>query len=381
MIGALRKLRHATAWLRQRAAEHLPSVVVFALIAFIAVAAAGYGSWWRLVAEEVRANAIAFQAEQRQLGRELTWDGIRTEGFPYRVETTLSTLHFMAPDRGAAYDGDRVVVHVEPLALHRVAVSLEGQQHFFYAKERWIETNVRADRAILSLSERSGDQHVALDVERLTGAAKVDATDFKFIVEKANGGVSVRSDDKGGSWRRVELAARLENIALLGDFELPLGPSIGLLEIDAGGRLPSQALDASASALLAAWRREGTPIELKRFELEWGGVSVGATGAFTLDANGLPEGSLRLKLGNHPRILELLETLGWITHETRVAAKPLLDVFAFVGKDAQRRITVPLSIRNGEIYLGPARVGTFNPPTASAQLMTTPSETPASIGP
>ena len=379
MSGILEQVGKIGSWVRRRAAAQLSIVFIFVPIALIALGLAGYGWWWRVVADEVRANTLAFQAGQRDLGRELTWDAFKIEGFPYRVESRLSTLHFTAPDRGAAFNSDRIVVHVQPLALNRVVFSLEGEQEFLYTKERLIDTKARADKALMSLVGVKGEQRVELDIERLTGKATIDEADFNFIVEAAQGGLNIADPDEQGL-PRVELAARFVNIALRG-LDLPLGPTIELFEIDAAAKLPAELTQASATALIAEWRRMGTPIELKKFEFEWGGISVAATGVFTIDVNTQPEGTFRLKLGNHPRILELLEARGWITRETHLAAKPVLDVLAFFSGDAKRRVSVPLKIKSGEIFLGPARVATLNPPSESAQLAPLPSAIPVSAAP
>jgi len=378
--GILERLRRTGRWIGQRAAANAQVVFIFIPITLLALAIAAYGWWWGIVADNLRAEAVAFQAAQRDLGRALTWDALKIEGFPYRVDATLSLLDFTAPDRGATWKGERVVVHVPPLSRNRIDVALEGQQYFFYAKDRWIETNARADKALVSLTSNASAQRVGIDIERLTGKAKYDATDVNFIVERAVGGLNLTDATGSDKMPRVEIAAELKNIALQG-LDLPLGPSIALIQIDAGAKFPSELPQASATTLFAEWRRRGTPIQLKKFELEWGGISVGAVGEFTLDANTLPEGSLRLKLGNHARILELLEANGWITRETRVAAKPVLDVLAFISGDTQRRVSVPLKIKNGDVFLGPARVATLNATATSAQLGPLPLAEPASAGP
>ncbi len=347
---------------------HLALIAIFVPIALIVLAFGGYGMWWRTVADNVREQVAQYQALQRKLGRDVTWDSFAIDGFPYRLDATLNTLHFTAPDRGSAWDGERIVVRVPPLALGRVAISFEGQQHYFYARERWIETNARADKALLTLkSAGDGRELIKLDIERLTGKAKLDETDFNFIVDAAVGGFSVAKAGEG--LPRVEATARLENVALQGTFDLPLGSSIQLIDIDAGLELPARMPDPSLGALVAAWRQTGTPIDVHRFELEWGGVSVGGSGTFTLDANALPQGRFRLTLGNHPRILELLEAYGWINAEKRATAKKVLDVLAFMSGDKQRRVTVPLRIDKGDIYVGPVKIATLMPsPTAEVRI-------------
>jgi hypothetical protein len=149
---------------------------------------------------------------------------------------------------------------------------------------------------------------------------------------------------------------------------LPLGPAIQFVDVAARLDLPGKLQEPSLPALLSELKRTGATVELKRFALNWGGVSVEGTGAFKLDQNALPDGQFNLKLGNHPRILELLEAHGWLSAETRATAKKVLDVLAFMSGDKQRRVPVPLRIQNGIVYAGPAKIATLLPaPTASVQ--------------
>jgi hypothetical protein len=358
--------------LKQRFAElrsHGPVLAILVPLAFVAIAAGGYGLWWRTIADNVRDRVMALQAKQKLLGREVSWDSFAVAGFPYRVETTIGAVHFTAPDRGSAWDGERVVVTVPPLAADRLTISLEGQQHYFYAREQWIETNATADKALVTLSSGAeGRQRVEVAIRKLTGKAKLDANDFNFIVDEASGGVLL-VPEKGARKAPpdVEVTAKLENVALQGGFDLPLGPAIQTIDVAAGLKLPPGVTEPSLPVLLGALRRSGAPIALKRFQVNWGGVSVEGSGTFKLDENSLPDGTFFLKLGNHPRILELLEGHGWISAETRASAKKVLDVFAFMSGDKQRRVPVPLRIEKGVVYAGPAKIATLLPqPTASA---------------
>lgn len=362
MSGVLLRLRQAWDWVRGYTRARLSMVLVVLPIALVALLIAGYGWWWRVVADGVRQNVAAFQTEQAALGRQLVWDSFAVEGFPYRIETTVTAPRYTAPDHGTQWTGERVVVHVQPLALNRAVVSLEGLQHFFYGSDgRWIQTDGRADKALVTIASADGSLSVGIDVVRLTGKATIDSSDYNLIVEAGDAAVKWSEGDAGEALSRVDFLVRLKNVALQGKIDLPLGRNIGLFEIDAGLKLPTDVSEPSALAMFAAWRISGTPIDLRRLELDWGGVRVSASGTFTLDAQSLPEGRFQLKLGNHPRILELLRTYGWITAETHAMAKPVLDVLAFASGDPERRISVPLRIERGVVYLGPARVATLLP--------------------
>lgn len=341
---------------------------VLVTIALFALLLAAYGWWWRVVADGIRQNALAFQTEQTSLGRELTWSAFTVKGFPYRVETTISAPRFTAPDRGTEWRGERVVVNVQPLALNRAVFSLDGLQHFFYGKEgRWFQTEGRADKAQVTIATDRGVQNIGVDVEGLTGKATIDSDDFNVIVEDAKVNLDLSEANERELMARVELVLELENAAVQGRIDLPLGPTVSLFAIDAGLKFPTNIADASAATLLAAWRTTETPVDLRRFELNWGGIKVLVSGEFKLDAQSLPEGHFQVKLGNHPRILELLEAYGWITKETHSVAKPVLDLLAFASGDPERQISFPLRITKGDVYLGLVPVAKLQPPAPPAQ--------------
>lgn len=331
-------------------------------IAIIAIGLAAYGWWWRVLADRVHETVTQIQNEQKLLGRNLEWSAFEIGGFPYLVDATLSKARLLAPDMGTVWDGERVVVRLRPLSLNSIKVSLEGQQHFFHVSNgRWIEADARADTALLSARSKDTSQSVSAEFERLTGKGKLDASDFHFILERGTAGASLSAPDAASALPRLDLVAHVDNLGLQGQIELPLGPSIESFDMDIGIKLPVKIPTASLEALVAEWRETETPVEIRRFSFDWGGVSFAAVGELRLDARDLPDGHLRLTLGNHARILELLQTYGLITKETHAAAKPVLDVLAFVSGDPKRKISVPLRFSNGDVFLGPARIMTIQP--------------------
>lgn len=350
----------AGAWLVRQIGRRWKATLLLLPIAVIAIGLAAYGWWWRVLAERVHDSVTQIQSEQKLLGRNLEWNAFEIGGFPYLVDATLSKARLLAPDIGSVWDGERVVVRLRPLSLNSIKISLEGQQHFFHVSNgRWIEVDARADTALLSARSKDTSQSVSAEFERLTGKGKLDASDFHFILERGTAGVSLSAPDGVSALPRLDLAAHVDNLGLQGQIELPLGSSIESFDIDVGIKLPEKLPTASVQALFAAWRATQTPIDIRQFAFEWGGVSLSAIGEIRLDAKDLPEGHLRLTLGNHARILELLEAYGLITKETHATAKPVLDVLAFVSGDPKRKISVPLRFSNGDVFLGPARVMTM----------------------
>lgn len=336
-------------------------------IAVLALALAGYGWWWRFLADRVRESAVQLQASQIALGRNLEWNSFEISGFPYLVDTSITKARLMAPDLGVVWDGEKLNIRLRPFSLNKVAVSLEGVQHVFYVGDgRWIEADAEADKALLKVSGRDGVQKLSVDIERLTGKGRLDASDFNFILESASLAAVLAPADTHSPLPRVDLGAHVSNVGLQGNLDFPLGPTIEKFDIDVGFQLPAKLPISSSQALWSAWRKTDTPIDVREFAFEWGGISVAAVGTLKVDASERPEGRLKLTLGNHSRILELLENGGWITKETHAAAKPVLDVLSFVSGDPRRRITVPLKFENGDVYLGPARIMTIQPQASAS---------------
>ncbi len=332
-------------------------------VAALALGLAGYGVWWRLLADSVQDSLSTIQNEQKALGRNLEWNALTVDGFPYMVDATLSKLRLLAPDIGAVWDGERVVVRLRPLSPGSIRISLEGPQHFFHvANGRWIEGDVVADKALFSGRSKDRMQSVTAEIERLTGKGKLDASDFSFILERGTAGLALNAAEGNASLPRLDISAQITNLALQGQVVLPLGPSIEQFSLDVGVSLPKTLPVATVDAIVQAWRATGTPIEIRAFSFDWGGVHLSATGEILLNGQGLPEGYLKLTIGNHSRMLQVLEEMGWISSETHARAKPILDVMAFVSGDPKRKISVPLRFAGGDVYLGPARLLTLQAP-------------------
>lgn len=353
----LARLRDLWSWLRRQALQRWRGVVILIPVAGIALGLAGYGLWWRLLADRIQTTLSGIQTEQTALGRNIEWSALTIGGFPYMVDATLSKTRLLAPDIGTVWDGERVVVRLRPLSPGSIKISLEGPQHFLHvANGRWIEGDVQADKALLSGRSKDGLQSVSAEFERLTGKGKLDAVDLTFILEQGRAGLALNATEGARGLPLLNVSAQMTNLALSGQIALPLGPSIETFEIDLGLSLPKTLPVATVDAIIAAWRAAATPLEIRTFALDWGGVHLSATGELLVNSQGLPEGHMTLTIGNHSRLLQVLEEVGWISADTRARAKPILDVMAFVSGDPKRKISVPLRFADGDVYLGPARV-------------------------
>ena len=264
-LGKLRGHFLATLlWSASRIRLHFRAVLLLVPVALLALGLAGYGWWWRVVAERVRSSASEIQIQQRTLGRNIEWDALNVGGFPYQIEATLTKARLLAPDTGTALNSERIILRTHPLALNRISIALEGEQHFFHvAQGRWIEADARADQALIEAVQSGLSDRVTLDLVQLTGKGKLDASDFNFIVERASGSAQVTTDDGPDGNTKVELASTVSNVALQGNLPLPLGPAIELVDVDLGFQLPKD-LEVAPSAAALAFTPLGPTIIARR---------------------------------------------------------------------------------------------------------------------
>ena len=339
----------AWGWLRVAFA----GVRLFIPIAVIALLLTGYTWWWQQVANSIRFGAGQFQSDQHAQGREAQWDSLDVSGFPYRVEAQFASPRITAPDRGIAWDGKAVALHIEPLSPRHISLSFDGHQHVLYVKDgRLIEGGADANKAQVDIvAGMHGTDQVTVEVEGLSGQGDYNSQHVELVVQSASASADVESSDPDATTAPIALTATLNNIALRGDIALPLGPTITLIDLKAHLRYPSLAPEGAAPSLVSAWRETDTPIQIEAFKLDWGGVTVEAHGDVKLDAQTRPEGRLRLKVGNHRRLLEVLKAQGWISAEAEPNIDAALNTLAFMSGDPERRIDVSVNLSGGFAYL------------------------------
>jgi hypothetical protein len=107
---------------------------------------------------------------------------------------------------------------------------------------------------------------------------------------------------------------------------------------------------------LAAWRDDGGTLEVNSFDLGWGTLQLGAKGTLALDAGLQPIGALTALLRGYNEIIDALVTGGSLRAGDAALAKIALGLLAKEGPDGNYEISAPLTLQNGYVFLGPARL-------------------------
>jgi hypothetical protein len=135
----------------------------------------------------------------------------------------------------------------------------------------------------------------------------------------------------------------------------PLGDAINELDFAATekGAIPSGKL----ADALAGWRDAGGKIELDNLRLKWGALDATATGTIALDQELQPTGGFSGAIQGYDQILTALVQNGQMRASDAGLARIALTLLAKTGPDGKPEIRTAFTIQNGQMFLGPAKLG------------------------
>jgi hypothetical protein len=135
----------------------------------------------------------------------------------------------------------------------------------------------------------------------------------------------------------------------------PLGDTIDELGFGATvkGAIPSGKL----ADAVAAWRDAGGTIELDNLRLKWGALNATATGTIGLDQELQPTGGFSGAIQGYDQILTALVQNGQMRASDAGLARIALTLLAKAGPDGKPEIRTAFTIQNGQMFLGPAKLG------------------------
>src|SRR5216683_1331251 len=281
--------------------------LIVAIVMLLLVAAtASYAGYWFYIAGRLPEVIAAWAEGRRADGYSVRWDSLAVGGFP---------ASFRVPLAGAAFAGAR------PLPFQTAAATVIGEARPWNLR-RW---RVNAPQGARVEAPSEGDT---------VAAAALDAT------------VAIGADDA-----TVALAAH----------QIVGGGAAAALRIataDAQLVLPARAP--------ADHRQDGARLTLRLMGIAVPRAvpSLGATvDAVTLSGalkGAVPAGQLRQALTasieNHDAVIDAAVAGGTLRADDASLAKVLLGLMVKPGIDGKKQLTLPVTLQNRRLYLGPAQI-------------------------
>jgi hypothetical protein len=145
--------------------------------------------------------------------------------------------------------------------------------------------------------------------------------------------------------RQLKLASATP---ILGDTIDELALALNVKGAVPGGRLVQA---------ISEWRDAGGTIELDNLQVKWGDLGSTASGTIALDRELQPIGGFSGAIQGYDQILAALVQSGRMRAAEAGLARLALAMLAKAGPDGKPAITTAFTIQNGQMFLGPAKLG------------------------
>jgi hypothetical protein len=318
-----------------------------AVLALPVVLVGAYTVYWLIVAGEVKDGVSTWAHAQRARNIEVSWRDIHVGGFPfaYRVGLENAVLH----------DG-----RVTPPPELRIPALEAAARPWNFA-----DWQLTAPEGI-SASLAGAGERPPLKVAAKT-AAGVLFTDeeagtalwlrLRDIDAEAGARVPISSAD---AWVTLPPRSAVGIAVDLRQMQLPgMSPVLGntIDELAFGVTFKGNFPGGKLAEAVSAWRDSGGTIELDNLQLKSHGLSASGTGTIALDRELQPIGGFSGAIEGYDQILAALVQSGHLRASDAGLARLALALLAKAGPDGKPMIATGFTIQNGQMYLGPARLG------------------------
>jgi hypothetical protein len=324
------------------------------VVALLLVLFGAYTVYWLVVARRITDGVAAWAQTERAEKIDATWERIGVEGFPFvcRVELENAVLR----------DG-RLTPSPE---LRIPALSASARPWDVTTWQLMTPAGLSAvlagggERPPLKLAVHTAAGVLMADPEAGTSlwlnlVDVIAEASEKVPIAAADAWVSLpakspRSHDDP----TLGVALDLHQVQLPGMTSV-LNDTIDELAfgITVKGAVPSGKLAQAVSE----WRDAGGTVELDNLRLNWGGVGATASGTIALDRELQPIGGFSGAIEGYDQILTGLVQNGRMRAADAGLARLALAMLAKAGPDGKPEIKTAFTIQNGQMFLGPAKLG------------------------
>lgn len=327
---------------------YLPFVALVAAILIHAI-------YWFVVAGGVDDRAEAWIAEQERAGFQISHQGLRVGGYPFRFSLRAEAPAITAPasEGGWRASLDRLAASAQFYDLNHWIVTLDGPARLSAAGRRGPVVYVLdAEDARLSLAGAGGaTRRVGAELAGLTLTAEDGPAPAVEYAGEARLSGFIDAEDRF-SFRVEAMDLRLTEASVEPDVERAFGRTADLMRMD--GALTSWGALAHAGDPFA-WTRAGGRLEIGAAQLVWGPADLNGAGDITLDRELRPTGRLSLVVTDPNTLIGALVEAGLVQEDQGEA----LRLFALMAPRRDAGIALPFRLQDGGLFLGPARIGSI----------------------
>jgi hypothetical protein len=327
---------------------------VFRLLGAVLVIGIGaYSVFWWVAADKIEDAVTAWQATAREQKIDASWQKMRVAGYPlsFRLELTDVALKNGTINPPTTIQMPMLTATVHPWNFHAA----------WLAAPEGLGVTLGPDAMpLVRLSAEHGSGAVARANDGAT-------TIWLSLYQAKTDAVATLAARSVHAWvilppsvPATHQEAGMAFAMVAHDLALPATPpgfSGAIDDLGFGvtlmGAFPSGPLRQAAMA----WRDDGGTVELDHLRVRWGDMAINGSGTLALDNNLQPVGGFSGGVAGFDQLLNALVASGRVKASDARVARLALAMLAKAGADGRPEISTSLTIQNGEMYLGPAKLG------------------------
>lgn len=323
------------------------------IISLIVLVFVGWGGYWVIGSRATERVLAGWFEDRRAEGWTADYASLDTAGFPSRFDTTITDLNLADPETGIAWSAPMFQSLSLSYAPTSVIAVFPGEQVFATRDDR-ISITAETFRASASLTP-SVELPITESVLELAAADIVSAQRGTTEIDAAQ--LSMReTPGRQGHVYDVDVTAS----------GIRLDPSLIAAARDSGA--VSDTIErAHLRATIRfdnAWDRfaierarpQPREIELTRVTVDWGALTLDATGVLVVGANGVADGEVDVKAENWRDMVTIAQSAGAIPDMLVGALTRAGEMLARMSGDPET-LDATLKFENGRAFLGPIPIG------------------------
>jgi len=317
------------------------------LIWITVIAAALWSGLWFVASTSIRNGTESWFAEQAAQGITAEKSALVVQGFPSRVDVTVSDLVLADPAQGTGWQTPFLqVFSMSWKPWHLIAALPTGQVVTLPGQEIALD----GEGMLASLELHPGIS-LALDKTRFEAKALrlISTAGWSFGAEQ----VFAATEEDPSLVNTHRLGLKLQGITpdpvIAGAAGLPARADLFHLDAYASFTAPIDRHAGQAKPRLSV-------LDLREARLDWGNLQITAGGRMAAGADGLAEGEIEVKITGWRQLLPLMVAMGRTTADQARVLERGLEVLAKAGGDPNV-LNLTLRAAGGQMVLGPLPLG------------------------
>ncbi len=324
------------------------------LVWLILLIALLWGVWWAVAITFIERGLIALPEALREPGISVDIAAVETAGFPMRLDARLQNLRLESAANQTAVILPGIDISAPSYWPGYVTVTLPAAPITVQTPQG--ATQITVMDGVAGLRLRPGPnlqlQRISASVKSLIygtlGAEILAAQDSQITISQQASKRATYALD----FQVSDLTPGAPLRALLGrpaDWPYSLETLVGKATVALAAPLDRTHLEAPLPQVRA--------FALNKAEAVWGTFAIAAEGALTFAADGIPDGSLSLRVSDWEVLLNMAETSGALPVNLRQQAEVMMRALAGLNGGADGALNLTLSFADGKMALGNIALG------------------------